>query len=103
MQLGEPHRVEPALLRRVDQIEGLVESVLVGPTGSDGNSWKMPNSIPAASDRRVAANGDPVHQPGAGGIVVDREMLRAAIVPERQRAGAPAEAAGELRARGVGA
>ena len=50
---------------------------------------------------RVAAHRDAVHDPRLRRIVVDREVLRAAIVPERQRAGLPAEPAGELRPRRV--
>src|SRR4029453_508085 len=38
---------------------------------------------------------DPVHEPAAAGVVVDRVVLGAAIVPEGDRARAPAEAARE--------
>ena len=38
-----------------------------------------------------------MHDPPVGLIVVDRVVLGAAVVPERQGAGPPAEAARELR------
>src|SRR5678816_2757634 len=37
-----------------------------------------------------------MHESAVSVIVIDRVVLRAAIVPERERAHAPAEAAGEL-------
>ena len=48
--------------------------------------------------RHVAPHRDPVHHPALAVVVVDRKMLRAAVVPDRERAGLPAEAAGEFRA-----
>src|SRR6516162_262955 len=47
--------------------------------------------------RPVAAEGDAVHDAALALVVVDRVMLGAAIVPERDRADLPAEAAGEFR------
>src|SRR5580765_2138389 len=46
----------------------------------------------------IAGERDPVHQPAAARVVVDRVVLGAAIVPEGDRARAPAEAARELGA-----
>src|SRR5262245_27792113 len=50
-----------------------------------------------ASGRRVAGQRDAVHDAAESVIVVDGIVLRAAVVPERERAGLPAIAAGELR------
>src|SRR5215471_4602263 len=47
--------------------------------------------------RPVAGEGDAVHDAALALVVVDRVMLGAAIVPERDRADLPAEAAGEFR------
>src|SRR4029453_600534 len=51
----------------------------------------------ARSARLVARQGDAVHEAPMALIVVHRVVLHAAIVPEGDGAGAPAEAAGELR------
>ena len=53
--------------------------------------------IYAALARLVAGQRHPVHDAAVAVIVVDRIVQRAAVVPERDRAGAPIEAAGELR------
>src|SRR5262245_35505836 len=45
----------------------------------------------------VAGNGDAVHAAPLAGIVVEGTMLRAAVVPNGERADLPAEPAGELR------
>src|SRR5262245_11155232 len=52
-------------------------------------------------DRALAGDGGAVEQTALAVIVVDRVVQRAAIVPDRQRALVPAEAAGELRANAV--
>src|ERR1700687_107702 len=49
------------------------------------------------SDRPVAVDRDAVHHAALPVIVVERVMLDAAIVPERDRIRFPAEAAGEFR------
>jgi hypothetical protein len=46
--------------------------------------------------------GDAVHDAAEAVVVVDRVVLGAAIVPERDRADLPAESAGEFRALLVG-
>src|SRR5882762_2381924 len=50
----------------------------------------------AGSARLVACKGDAMHHPPVPVIVVQGVVLRAAVVPERERAHAPAEPAGEL-------
>jgi predicted dithiol-disulfide oxidoreductase (DUF899 family) len=45
----------------------------------------------------VAREGDPVHHAAVAVVVVDRVVLGAAVVPERERADLPLEAAGEFR------
>src|SRR5678816_4270182 len=54
-----------------------------------------PSSLACGSDAAgaIAGERDPVHEPPAAGIVVDRVVLRAAVVPEGDRARAPAETA----------
>ena len=56
--------------------------------------WNIPSASIVTvcnSERRIAAHRDAVHDPRLRRIIVDRKVLRAAIVPERQRAGLPAE------------
>src|SRR5579864_671451 len=48
------------------------------------------------SHRPFALDRDPVHDPALAVIIVDRVVLDAAIVPERDRDLFPAEATGEL-------
>src|SRR5688572_12207151 len=57
--------------------------------------WKERNDGILA--RPVAGERDPVHQPAVAVVVVDRVVLRAAVVPERDRSRLPCKAAGELR------
>src|SRR5688500_3042059 len=52
-------------------------------------------------DRAVAAHLHAVHEALKLPDVVDRDMHRAAVVPDRDRPGLPAEAAGDLGTRRV--
>src|SRR5271166_4058095 len=52
---------------------------------------------PAGSSRPVPGQRDALHDPTLAGVVVHRVVLRAAIVPDRQRSRRPAESAGEFR------
>src|SRR6185436_15049480 len=47
--------------------------------------------------RPVTGKRDPVHQAAVAVVVVDRIVLRAAVVPQRDRSGLPRKTAGELR------
>src|SRR2546428_12739854 len=49
--------------------------------------------------RRLRSDREPPHAAALAVIVVDRVVLRAAVVPERQRAGRPADTAGEIGPR----
>src|SRR6516162_2346996 len=49
------------------------------------------------SKRFVARDGDAVHAPALAVIVVERAVLRAAVVPDGERIRFPTEPAGELR------
>src|SRR5207253_5031956 len=53
------------------------------------------------SGRAFALDRHAVHDPARAAIVVDRVVLDATIVPERDRIGLPAETAGEFRAHRV--
>src|SRR6266581_8910478 len=54
--------------------------------------------LPQGALRRLAAGqGDAMHYAPMAVVVVDGIVLAAAVVPERERAGAPLEAAGEFR------
>src|SRR6266704_4485456 len=53
-------------------------------------------SNPPPSHRHLWPDGEALHDAALAGIVVDGEMLGAAIVPYRQRARRPADAAGEF-------
>src|SRR6185436_19504630 len=55
-------------------------------------SFARPGSV-----RPVARQRDAVHAPAMAVIVVDREVLRRAVVPERDQARLPPEAEGEVR------
>src|SRR5262245_17182923 len=59
--------------------------------------WKMA----ATSERRITRDGDPMRTPPLARIIVERAMLRAAVVPDRQRTNLPAESAGKLRLHGM--
>src|SRR5262249_51584300 len=48
-----------------------------------------------ASKRRITRDGDPMHTPPLARIIVERAMLGAAVVPDRQRTNLPAESAGK--------
>ena len=52
---------------------------------------------PAALARLVAGQRHPVHDTAVAVIVIDRIVQHAAVIPERHRADAPIEPAGELR------
>src|SRR5262249_29325063 len=54
-----------------------------------------------ASERRITRDGDPMHTPPLARIVVERAMLGAAVVPDRQRTNLPAESAGKLPLHGM--
>src|SRR6202011_2137477 len=54
-------------------------------------------ALAAKLKRRVARDGDAVHAPALAVIIVERAVLGAAVVPDGERIGFPAEAAGELR------
>src|SRR5215831_13088314 len=54
-----------------------------------------------ASERRITRDGDAMHTPPLARIIVERAMLGAAVVPDRQRTNLPAESAGKLRLHGV--
>src|SRR5262245_44879398 len=54
-----------------------------------------------ASERRITRDGDPMHTPPLARIIVERAMLGAAVVPDRQRTNLPAESAGKLRLHGM--
>src|SRR5438067_12169196 len=49
--------------------------------------------------RNLRAYREPPHAPALPVVVVDREVLRAAVVPDRERARRPSHAAGEFRPR----
>src|SRR5947209_1697993 len=48
------------------------------------------------SERRIARDGDPMHASAFTRVIVERTVLRAAVIPDRQRTDLPAEAAGVL-------
>src|SRR5262249_1449588 len=48
------------------------------------------------SERRITRDGDPMHTPTLARIIVERAVLGAAVVPDRQRTNLPAESAGKL-------
>src|SRR5207253_9617723 len=52
-----------------------------------------------ALPRCLRSDGEPPHAAALAVIVVDRVVLRAAVVPDRERAGRPADAAGEFGPR----
>src|SRR5258706_3845335 len=54
---------------------------------------------PGRLDRPVAGEGDAVHHAAMAVVIVDRVVLRAAVVPERERARAPLDTAVEFRLR----
>src|SRR5215831_9106439 len=54
-----------------------------------------------ASERRITRDGDAMHTPPLARIIVERGMLDAAVVPDRQRTNLPAESAGKLRLHGM--
>src|SRR6516165_3224186 len=54
-----------------------------------------------ASERRITRDGDAMHTPPLARIIVERAMLGAAVVPDRQRTNLPAESAGKLRLNGM--
>src|SRR5579862_908807 len=60
-------------------------------------TWSRTGGGSAVSHRPVAVDRDAVHDAALAVIIVERVMLHAAIVPERDRAPLPAEAAGEFR------
>src|ERR1700724_4563356 len=47
------------------------------------------------SERRITRDGDPMHAPTLARVIVERAVLGAAVVPDRQRTNLPAESAGE--------
>src|SRR5438132_11126658 len=49
--------------------------------------------------RNLRAYRQPPHAPALAVVIVHREVLRAAVVPDRERARRPAHAAGEFRPR----
>src|SRR5438552_13089477 len=51
------------------------------------------------SARGLRSDCETPHAPALAVIVVDRVVQRAAVIPDRERAGRPAHAAGEFRAR----
>src|SRR5215467_1327400 len=53
------------------------------------------------SERRITRDGDPMHTPTLARIIVERAMLGAAVVPDRQRTNLPAESAGKLWLNGM--
>ena len=48
------------------------------------------------SERRIARDGDPMHASAFTRVIVERAVLGAAIIPDRQRTDFPAEATGVL-------
>src|SRR5262245_45747445 len=56
---------------------------------------------PPSSERGITRDGDPMHAPTPAWIIVERAVLGAAVVPDRQRTNLPAESAGELRLNGM--
>src|SRR5687768_17193712 len=52
-----------------------------------------------ALTRNLRADGQAAHAPALAVVVVDRVVLRAAVVPDGERARLPAHAAGELGPR----
>src|SRR5260370_24497085 len=48
------------------------------------------------SERRITRDGDPMHAPALPRVIVERAVLGAAVVPDRQRINLPAESAGKL-------
>src|SRR5260370_28764759 len=67
--------------------------------GVDGRDEPGHDNRWLASARPVAGERDAVHDAPVAVIIVDRIVLRAAIVPQRDRARLPTKAAGEFRAR----
>src|SRR2546428_3487190 len=61
-----------------------------------------PRAALRRAGRRVAGQGDAVHDAAVPGGIVDGVLLGAAIVPERERARAPAEAAGGIPTELIG-
>src|SRR5262249_37953830 len=53
------------------------------------------------SEPRITRDGDPMHTPPLARIIVERAVLGAAVVPDRQRTNLPAESAGKLRLHGM--
>src|SRR5215472_9351282 len=56
---------------------------------------------PPSSERRITRDGDPMHAPALARIIVERTVLGAAVVPDRQRTDLPAESAGKFRLNGM--
>src|SRR5262245_29291719 len=63
--------------------------------------WLVPTATHPASERRITRDGDAMHTPPLARIIVERGMLDAAVVPDRQRTNLPAESAGKLRLHGM--
>src|SRR5262245_8005734 len=68
--------------------------------------WAASQRVPprhthTASERRITRDGDPMHTPPLTRIIVERAMLGAAVVPDRQRTNLPAESACKLRLNGM--
>src|SRR5712692_551614 len=53
------------------------------------------------SERRITRDGDPMHAPTLARVIVERAVLGAAVVPDRQRTNLPAESAGKLWLNGM--
>ena len=71
--------------------QGRPQTEHYNPMGSVHGGW-----FATLLARDVARERDPVHQAPMAVVVVDRVVLRAAVVPQRDRARSPGEAAGEL-------
>src|SRR5215469_1007584 len=63
--------------------------------------WLVPTATHPATERRITRDGDAMHTPPLARIIVERAMLGAAVVPDRQRTNLPAESAGKLRLHGM--
>ena len=51
------------------------------------------------ADRRIALDRDAVHNPAVIGVIVERHVQEAPVVPDAERPRRPADTAGELRSR----
>src|SRR5437899_2714439 len=73
----------------------ITEALPAATTGAKGN-----RTLPT-SERRITRDSDPMHAPTLARVIVERAVLGAAVVPDRQRTNLPAESAGKLWLNGM--